>query len=189
MIGAIDNAFVFLVNTIFSLFTFLLGVRFILVYVGANYHDPITQFVVKFTDFCVKPVRRIIPNIKRIETATLLLLLVVGFVKFMLVLLLNGSGFNPLGLLILALADTCQTLIMLMFYAIIAHVILSWIQPYSPVMQTLTLFTSPIMYPIRKLIPPIGGFDITPIPAIIVLQLILILFVGPIMHYGSMMAM
>ena len=70
----IQSALVFLINSLFDMYLFILIIRLILVWVGANYFDPITQFIVKMTDPIIKPLRRRLPNIQRIEISTLLVI-------------------------------------------------------------------------------------------------------------------
>jgi YggT family protein len=188
MPSAISSALLFLINTLFDLYLFILVVRLILVWVGANYYDPITQFIVKMTDTLVKPIRRRIPNINRFETATFLLLIGFESIKYLLVALLSVGMPNIIGLLLLSCGDIIRLIIQIFFYAIILQAILSWIQPNGFSSYFLTQFTSPIMRPIQRFVPPVGGFDITPIPALILLQLLLILLVNPLMTMGMVAA-
>ncbi|RDI41319.1 YggT family protein [Aquicella lusitana] len=189
MFNTLHTAILFLISTLFDLYLFLLTVRIILVYVGANYFDTITQFVVKLTDVIVRPLRRLIPNIQRIETASIVAVLVLETLKFFLISILSYGMPNPVGLLILAIGDFIKLILVTFFYAIILQVVLSWLQPQSPVNRTLYQFTSPVMRPFQRLIPPISGIDISPIPALIVLQLLIILLANPIMAAGMGVAL
>ena len=188
MSDPINNALLFLINTLFSLYLFILVIRLILVWVRTDYFNPLTQFVVKLTDFLVKPLRRILPNIKNLETASFLWILVIETIKFYLVSILTFGAPNLTGLPILAVGDFLSLLIQVFTFAIIIQVILSFVQPMSPFTHVLYKITSPIMRPIQKLIPPVGGFDITPIPALIILQLLAILLVSPIIEIGRSIA-
>lgn len=188
MPDTLQAGLLFLVNTIFDMYLFILIIRIILVWVGASYFDPITQFVVKLTDFIVKPLRRRIPNINRFETASVILLLLIEVVKFFIISSLSFGIPSIAGLLVLAFADSVKLLIQAFFYAILLQVILSWVQPYSPVSSFLDQFTSPIMRPIKRIVPPVAGFDISPIPALIILQLLSILLVTPLMTAGLAIA-
>lgn len=174
----------FLVNTIFDLYLFVLAVRLLLVYAGANYFDQITQMVVKITDFIVKPVRRVIPNVGRVELSTIVIMLLIQCIKFFLVAMITFGLPNFLGIIILAFTDSLKIILLTLFYAILIQVILTWIQPHSPVLRTFMQMTSPLMKPLHRLIPPIGGIDITPIPALILLQLMMILIVNPLTQFG-----
>ena len=159
-------------------------VRLVLVYVGANYFDPITQFVVRCTDFIVKPLRRYVRNFRGIEISTLIIIFALEIIKFLFIALLSFGIPNILGLFILGIGDALKLLIQTFFYAILLQAILSWVQPGSPVNRILMQYTSPIMRPIHRLVPPIGGLDISPIPAMILLQLMIIVIVNPIMAMG-----
>lgn len=178
----------FLVNTLFDLYLFVLIVRVILVYVGASYVDPAIQVIIKLTDPLVKPLRRYIVNVYGIELATVFLILFFEILKFICLSLLSFGLPSILSLLILTLADSLKLLIQTFFYAIILQAILSWIQPHAPASRLLFQFTSPIMRPFRRYMPLIGGVDLSPIPALIVLQLINILLIGSLMKLGLNMA-
>ncbi|TAK75475.1 MAG: YggT family protein [Gammaproteobacteria bacterium] len=184
MANTMNAASLFLINTLFDLYLFVLVLRILLVYSGVNYFDPITQFVVKLTDFIVKPLRRLLPTVRGFELASIILVLVLQMIKFLLVSLLSMGMPGILGLLILAIGDSIKIVLLTFFYAILLQAILSWAQPYSPVTRTLYQVTSPIMRPFQRLIPLINGIDISPIPALIVLQLLIILLVNPIMSLG-----
>jgi YggT family protein len=184
MSDSIRQALGFLINTVFDLYIFILVVRIILAWVGANYFDPITQFIIRLTDFVIKPIRRFIPNIKRIETSSIVLVFLLELIRFFLLTSLAYGFPNPIGLLIMAFADVLKLVIQTLFYAILLQALLSWIQPNSPMNRTLYLITSPIMMPLRRVIPIIGGMDITPIPAMIILQILLIILINPLMAMG-----
>lgn len=184
MSDSIRAALLFLINTLFDLYLFILMIRLILVFVGANYFDPITQFIVKCTDFIVKPLRRWIPNFRNLELATLILIFVLEIIKFLLIAGMSFGMPTILGLLILALSGSIRLILETFFYAILLQAIMSWIQPMTSINQLLYQFTSPIMRPLRRIIPLVGGIDISPIPALIGLQLLIIIFVNPLMALG-----
>lgn len=182
--SAIQSALLFLISTVFDIYLFILVVRIILVWIGANYFDPITQVIVKLTDMPVKPLRRIIPNVRKFELASIVFLLVLQLIKFFLISVLSLGVPSIVGILLLAIGDSIRLLLQTFFYAIILQVIISWVQPYSTMNYFLIQFTAPIMRPLQRVIPPIGGFDITPIPALVILQLLIILIATPIMNMG-----
>lgn len=188
MSDSLRSGLIFLITTLFDIYLFILMIRIVLVWVRADYFNPFTQFVVKCTDFIIKPLRRIIPNFRQIEFSSIVLLLVLAMFKFFFICLLSFGVPSILGLCILALADCFKIVIELFFYAILIQALLSWIQPGSPINRVLYQFTSPIMRPLHQLIPPIGGIDITPIPALIILQLLIIIAVNPLMAFGLQMS-
>lgn len=174
----------FLINTIFDLYLFVLVLRVLLVWVGANYFDPVTQFVVKLTDVFVKPLRRVIPNVKNIELSTVVLILGIGMLKFLLISLLSLGMPTILALILLSIGNTIKVTLNVLFYAILLQAILSWVQPYATVNRLLYQITQPFMKPFKRYIPPVGGFDISPIPALITLQLLIMIVAEPIMMAG-----
>ncbi len=178
----------FLINTCFDIFLFVLVVRFILAWSGANYFDPITQFVVNITNFVVKPLRRLIPNFRNCETASLVLILVLEIAKFYVISILSMGMPNVLGVLILSIADMARLFVQTLFYGILIQVIMSWVQPVSPLNNTLYQITSPILRPIQRLLPLMAGMDISPIPAMIILQLLLIVLINPMTSAGLVVA-
>jgi len=188
MYSSFQEGLIFLISTLFDLFLFVLVVRLILAWSHVNYFDPITQFVTRITNFIIKPLRRVIPNIGRLETSTLVVIVCMEIAKFLLVSLLSYGMPNIAGLMLLASADTLKLLIQFFIYAIIIQAIMSWVQPHSPMMQTLYKVTLPVMRPVQRIVPPIGGMDISPIPALIGLQLLIIVLVNPLMGVASGLA-
>ncbi|HLB42798.1 MAG TPA: YggT family protein [Gammaproteobacteria bacterium] len=184
MSSTLNAALQFLLKTIFDLYLTILVIRIILVYVRANYFDPITQFIVKLTDFLVKPLRYLVPNFRRFEWSSILLVLVLELIKFTLLSMITFGVFNIVGLLLLTVGDTLNLIIQVFFYAILIQAILTWVQPGSLLNHLLYQFTAPIMQPFQRIIPHIGGVDISPIPALITLQLLNIILVNPMLTAG-----
>lgn len=176
MSGSFTNAGLFLVTTLFDLYLFVLCTRLLLAWVRAGYFNPLTHFILKLTDPVIIPLRRIAANRGNLEIATLSLILFLELMKFLLVSLLVASKTEMTTLLLLAIIGTVKLILNTFFYAILFQAILSWIQPgYSPIKQLLAQLSSPILRPLQRLIPPIAGIDITAIPALIILQLLMIL--------------
>lgn len=184
MPAPVQSALIFLFNSLFDIYLFILIIRLILAWVGANYFDPVTQFIIKLTDPIIKPLRRRIPNIQRLEVSTLLVIAILELCKFAIVTLLEAGALNISAIILLAVGDTLKLITQTFFYAILLQVILSWVQPSSNTTYLLMQFTSPIMRPLHRIIPNVGGFDITPIPAMLLLQFLQILIVNPIMSMG-----
>jgi len=177
------NPFAFLVDILMHLYTLVLMLRLLLQWVKADFYNPVSQFIVKITNPVVVPVRRIIPGYGGIDVATLLLILLVTALKLTLVALLNEvaiTSISALGLTVNTLLDSIDLLLNVFLFAIFIQAILSWVNPdpYNPVMSLLHSLTWPVLKPFRKLVPPISGFDISPIFAIIA-----ILFIKQSLHY------
>lgn len=188
--SAIQSALLFLVNVIFGLYCFVILLRIVLQLVQASFYNPLSQFVMKLTDFAVKPLRKILPNPRRIDLASCLLLYVVTIIKLFLVIIITTSAKafpNPLGLLVLAVPDILSQIMDLMFYAILIMVVLSWVAPQTqnPIIDVVYSITEPMLAPARKIIPPIAGFDLSPILVMVVIQLVKILLVSPLFSLGT----
>jgi YggT family protein len=189
MQSPINNAGIFLISTLFDLYLFVLIMRLVLVATRVDYFNPLSQVVIKLTQKIITPLRRVIPNYKNIELATVVVLLGVEVIKFILLGLIIVGLPNPAGLIILAVADSLKSLVNLFFYAIIIQAIMSWVSTgHSPMTQVIHKITTPIIRPFQRIIPPMGGLDISPIPAMIALQLLLILFISPLLAIGWGMA-
>jgi YggT family protein len=185
----INNAGVFLVTTVFDLYIFVLMLRLVLVALRVDYFNPVSQTIIKLTQPLIGPLRRSIPNYKNIELASVVVLLVLEALKFLLVGIIIAGLPNPVGLFVLAIADSLKSLVNIFFYAIIVQAIMSWVSSgHSPITSVIHKITAPIMRPFQRLIPPIGGMDISPIPAIISLQLVTILLITPLLAEGWRMA-
>ncbi len=169
-----ENPFIFLIDTIFSIYIAIMLLRFILQQVGADFYNPISQFVVKLTQPIVKPVRSFIPSIRKIDTATLVLVVVLMLVKMVLVLSIAGHPINIGQLLIRSLYDLISLSFDIFIFALFIQAILSWINPdpYNPVSTVLRSLTYPVLRHIQKHVPPIGGIDLSTLIGLIGLMFI-----------------
>jgi YggT family protein len=164
-----DNPFIFLIDTVFSIYIAIMMLRFILQQVGADFYNPISQFVVKFTQPLVGFARGFIPSIRKIDTATLVLVLTLIIMKTVLLFSIAGYQFTGLQVLIKALYDLVSLGFDIFIVALFVQAILSWISPdpHNPVSGLLYYLTLPVLRPIRKYIPPIGGIDLSSLVALI----------------------
>lgn len=171
------SATVFLVSTLFNLYLMVVILRLWLQLVRADFYNPLSQFVVKATHPIVGPLRRVVPSLGRFDTATFVLAVIVALAKIAALYLLVGASFaNPIQLFLLAVVDVVKEAFSLVFWVLILRAILSWIsQGQNPVEHVLYQLTEPFLAPIRKIIPPIGGLDLSVLVAIVALQFIQIL--------------
>lgn len=187
----LQNAGTFLIQTLFDLYLFVLLLRFILQYLRVDYYNPLTQFVVKATNPLVVPLRRFIPGYWGLDLATVVLIVAFTFLKIILVSILGAHRFPALiGLLLWALGDITRLTLNLFFYATLLKVILSWIAPLSqsPVNAVIYRLTEPMMSRARRFIPPIAGFDVSPVLILIGLQLVMMLLADPLTQKGLYLA-
>lgn len=169
-----DNPFIFLIDILFDIYIAIMLLRFLLQYVGADFYNPISKFIVKVTQKPVFITRRLIPGFRGIDLATLVLALVLIFTKLTVLYAIGGMQPSVAGIVIQGLYDLIQLIIDIFIFAIFVQAILSWINPdpYNPVSDLLRSLTSPVLRPIRKLLPTMGGMDLSPIVGLIGLMFI-----------------
>ena len=164
-----DNPFIFLIDTLFSIYIAIMLLRFILQQVGADFYNPISQFIVKATQPLVKITRRFVPSIRKIDTATLVLVLALIIIKLLLLFSITGYPISGMQMLIKGLYDLVSLTFDIFIVALFIQAILSWINPdpYNPVSILLRSLTFPILRPIQKYVPPIGGIDLSTLVGLI----------------------
>lgn len=185
--GYFSNAGVFLVNVVFGLYIFAVMLRLALQLVRADFYNPLCQAIVKITNPPLRPMRRVIPAIGRVDTSSVLLLLVLQMLNTGLVAVMLGVSPALAGLLVMAIAELTSKLIWLFIGAIFIQIIISWIGQggYNPIMGVIDDLTAPLMRPARRIIQPIGGIDLSPMLVLVGLQLALMLIVHPLRDFGA----
>jgi len=169
----------YLIKVLFdALFTVLI-LRVWLQLARADFYNPISQFVVKITNPIVVPMRKIIPGLGGIDLATVLVAYVVAVLKFIIIIRLNGGPFDiPISLFI-GLLFFIKQIGVLLFMIMLIMAIMSWVvQGYNPTMMLFQQLTDPVLKPIRKVIPAIGGLDLSIIVAFLALNVINIFLAG-----------
>lgn len=164
----------FIVNTLFSLYVLALMLRFLLAWVRADFYNPVSQFLVKITNPVLVPVRRVIPPIGGIDMASIVVMLLVQMIGIALILLLRGGGIPPQTLIFVSLAELVDLAFKVFIYGIVIQAILSWINPgtYNPAVSLLHALTEPALRPVRHILPPISGLDLSPLLAILILEVL-----------------
>ena len=185
----IGNAATFVIETIFSLYILIVMLRLLLQLVRADFYNPVSQGIVRVTQPPLKALRRVIPGVAGIDLASVVLLLALQMIELWLVLLVLGRDAALAGLVMLSIARLLELLIYVFLFTILALVILSWVQPnaYNPVVSLVDSIASPLMRPARRLLPPMGGLDLSPIVVLLVLGVLLRLLVAPLEHLGASM--
>ncbi|MDF1644841.1 MAG: YggT family protein [Pseudomonadales bacterium] len=176
----LSQAGIYLVQTLFNLYLMAVVIRFVLQLVRADFYNPVSQFFVKVTDPLLKPLRRVIPGYGGIDLASIVLALLVQTAGIYLIILIAGWTMpNLLQPLLWSIVGFASLLLNIAFFAVIIMIILSWVAPQSrnPVVDLLRQITDPIMRPVQRLIPPIGGLDLSPIFVFIAINLLEILVV------------
>ena len=183
----VGNAGTFLIETLIGLYIMAVMLRFLFQMVQADFYNPISQFLVKITNPPLQPLQRLIPGLWGIDLACVVLLLILQSVEIWVVFTILDRNTNPIGILILSVARLLGLAIHVFMFSIIIHAILSWINPrtYNPMISLLYSMTEPLLRPARKLIAPISGLDLSPIVALVGLQLLIMLLVMPIADLGK----
>lgn len=182
----INNAVLFLLDAVLGLLTIALLLRFYLQLTRASFQNQFAQLIVTVTNFAVKPLRRIIPGVGKIDISTLLLAFFSQLVLNFLTFLLNGFPVFVAGnmvwivLLGLALLGVISLSLSIFLYAVLIQAVLSWINPHTPAAPTLHSLTYTVLRLFRKYIPPAGNFDLSPLVFIIAAQLVLTTILLPL---------
>ena len=173
----LNNAAIFLIQTLCEFFAGVLLLRFWMQASRTASRNPLSAFVQALTNFVVLPARRVIPGLWGHDLATLVLAWLVLVVEMLLLLLLKGvapdSGAAAGLLLLMAVVMLLRLAIYLAIGAIFLQVILSWVNPASPLAPVVAALTRPLLRPIQRLVPPIGMVDLSPLIALLLLQLVL----------------
>lgn len=170
------EALVYIIQTLGSLYLLVVLLRFLLQLVRADFYNPLSQFIVRVTQPLLRPMRRVIPGFGGVDLASLVLALLIQLALMAVVLMLLGE--NPLNgfpaLLVWAVLGIASLLLKVLFFALLISVILSWVAPgsYNPGAQLITQLTEPVLAPFRRLLPNLGGLDISPIFAFIAIHLV-----------------
>jgi YggT family protein len=170
-------ALIFIIDTIARLYLLVLLLRFWLPVLRADFRNPIAQGILRLTSPIVVPLRRIIPPIDRLDTATVLIAFALQYLTVLVILAVSGvtAGFVPIA--ITSLIDLVSLSLNLFTFAIFIHIILSWIAPgtYNPATAFITMLVQPLLRPFRNRIPSLGGLDLSPLIVIILLQACILL--------------
>jgi len=170
----------FVVETLFNLFILSALLRFWMQVLRAPARNPIAQFTMALTDFAVKPLRRIVPGLFGLDLASLLVAWLAEFVLLVILLLLDDRPLTtfPAALtpvILWAFAKLIRLSVYIVMGAVFIQAILSWVNPYHPVAPFFDALTRPFLKPFRRMVPLIGGVDVTPILVLIACQLILMI--------------
>lgn len=166
------NPFVFLVDTLFHLYAMALLLRFLLQTVRANFYNPISQALVTITNPVLVPLRRVIPGFRGVDIACIVAMLVIKMLGLWLVLLIEGRTAGPGTLIWVSVYQLLDLTLLTFIVTILIQAVISWVNPgvHSPATALLSQLTAPLLNPARRVIPPMGGLDLSPLFVLITLQ-------------------
>jgi YggT family protein len=172
------TAIIYIVDTLLSMALAVVLARLLLQWTRADFRNPLCQFIVRITNPLILPLRRILPPIGKVDTASVVAVLLVAIADVAIMRAVVGAGFPPAFYWIeLVAIEIVRTLLQMYFYAIVLYALLSLIAPggYSPMQSVLATLCEPVLRPFRRVIPPIAGIDLSPLWACIIIKAILLL--------------
>ncbi|MDH5255787.1 MAG: YggT family protein [Gammaproteobacteria bacterium] len=168
-----QNALVFILRTLFDLYILTFAIRLLLQWAAVDKRNPLVQFILRVTNPLVIPLRRLLPSIGRIDTATVVALVGLQVLATALVVRIGCIG-EPeiLPVLSLAILNLARLALSIFTWSIIIHVVLSWVSPggYNPAAALIAAIVEPLLAPFRRLIPAVAGLDLSPLFALIAIQ-------------------
>ena len=182
-----SSPLVFLIDVLFGLYIGIIALRIIMQWAQWEYHNPLVQLIIRATQVPVKFLRKYIPSLGRWDSATIVLLVAITLIKIVLLSLLQSIPLNIILLIRWMLGDIFSLFITLFSASILIQVILSWLAPHNvdnPITPLISRMNSPLLRPIRRWLPPMGGLDLSPLVAILGLQ-VLSMLILPLLtgHY------
>ncbi len=172
------NPIVFLIDILFTLYMGIVALRIIMQWAKWEYHNPLVQFIIRVTQAPVKQLRTFIPPLGKWDTATIVLLFLLAAAKLLLIGLFQPFSVSPAGFVLILSAEIFSLFITLFSASIIIQAILSWVGPtnsYNPVVPLISRMNAPLLKPIRKAVPLVGGIDLSPLIALLGLQILAML--------------
>ncbi len=184
--GPFSDAGLFLVNTLFSLYIGAVLLRLVLQWSRADFYNPISQAIVRITSPVLRPLRRLIPSIGRLDTASFVLIFALQWLNLWLTARLFGIAPGVATMVVMVAAELIRKLVYLYMFAIFVLALASWIANggANPALRLLDSIAEPLLAPIRRWLPNLGGLDLSPLVALVLLQLALKLIVTPLTGIG-----
>lgn len=176
----LGDLFAMLIETIGGFFVMLLIVRTVMRWMRISFITQMGQFVLSLTNWLVVPAQKLVPSVGRLDLACLLPAwileaVIVLFAAWARHGALGASGGLAMAVLTIAVFELVKTALYLLIGVVLIAVILSWVNPYSPLTPTLNMLARPFLQPIQRVVPPISGIDLSPLVLLLILQVLLFL--------------
>lgn len=172
------RAIYFIVESLIGLFQVLLLLRLLMQLVRADFRNPVGRGIVQITDPVIRPLRSVFPPVGKVDTASILAVIIVAAAKAWILQLLLGAGLpSPFSMLRWVAIDLARLVLKTFLFSIILNAILSFVAQgnYSPVQSILASLCEPVLRPFRRIIPPVAGLDLSPLWAVIIIQALLLI--------------
>jgi YggT family protein len=175
--GTGTNALSYLIGTLIDLYVAAVLLRLLLQWVRADFYNPLCQFLVKVTNPVLVPLRRVIPSIRRLDTASIVLMLALEIISVWIISLIGSNAMTFQQIIAFSAIKLVMTLLVTYFFLIIVAVIVSWIgqRMHHPAIPLVYQLTEPVLKPFRRIIPPIAGIDLSPLFALIAIRFLILL--------------
>ncbi len=186
----LTNPIILVIDSLFSLYILAVLLRFLLQWCGAAFYNPISQFLVKVTHPPLRILRRFVPPMGKIDTSSLVLVLALQMLANFSILILQGITINIGALALLSLTDLVTLFINIFVFAVFARALLSWTNPgaFDSAASILASLTEPLLATCRKFIPDLGGIDLSPLAALLFLQLAKMVILPPLHQLASLIS-
>lgn len=183
------NPLIFLIDTLASLYIAAVMLRFLLQWTGAEFYNPIAQLLITVTQPPLRWLRRYVPAIGRIDSASLLLALLLQMCADYTILLIKDVSISFPALLVLSFSQLLSMLINIYIFAVFARALLSWVTAgaYHAASSLLYSLTEPLLRLGRRAVPMVGGIDLSPLVVLIVLQLMKMLLLPPLQQLTALL--
>ena len=191
MSGYLVSAAQILITFVFGAVMALFMLRLLAEMARVNFYNPICQFLFRATHVLVTPLRRFVPSVRRISLAPLLLAYVAAILKMLLLTLLTGVLPHVLGLLLMAVADLLDFILVLYMAIIFAAALMSMfaVEEQHPLVPFINQIATPALRPLRRMLPMLGGLDFSPAIAILIILLARLLLVQPLLDFAQRLAL
>lgn len=187
-----NSALSLIINVIFDAYIFILLLRLFLQKMGASWHNPITQAIIRLTNPAIKPLRRFVPGLGGFDLSIVLVALIVELLEWWVLMALKLGIFPGIGgTLIVSIGELLNKGINIFFFATLIAALMSWFPNLqrSALAEIVDLLSSPLTRLVRRFLPLMGGLDLSPIVILLGLQVLAILLVYPIIRFGMGLAL
>jgi len=171
----IQNGASLIIEVLLGLFLLAFVLRFLFQLLRVDFRNPISQMIVKVTNPVLTPLRRFIPGFWGIDMSSVVVMLVLGAIKFYAIAVVSGFQINLVQAFFFGIGETLKVICWVLLISILASAVISWVAPQShnPAVQIVNGISRTLLAPFRRIIPSFGGIDISPIFAILAIQLML----------------
>jgi YggT family protein len=178
----LSDPIIFLLDTVFSFYILAVVLRFLLQWVGGDFYNSISQFLVKITHPPLKILRRYIPAVGKVDTSSVVFIMALQMFSDLITLTLKGIPFSFAALTLLSVSQLISLVINVFVFAVFARALLSWITQgtFNAASNLLYSITEPLLVSCRRVVPDIGGIDLSPLIVLVGLQLAKMLIIPPL---------